>query len=425
MTRKHILETPVDQLKESDIIFDWNEVDPRKSKPRHAFSFFDETLRDGLQSPSVVDPPIADKIRIVELMDELGVQHIDIGLPGAGPRAREDVREIATAMRDNKLKIRAACAARTVAADIEPIIEISQQVGIEIEVMAFIGSSSIRLYAEAWDLDRMLKLSADAIGLARRYNLPCTYVTEDTTRSHPEVLRALFGNAIEHGAHRLCLCDTVGHVTPDGVRSLIDWTKMLCRELGQDVGIDWHGHNDRGLALENALWAIEFGADRVHGTVLGVGERVGNTALDQVLLNMKLLNWIDNDLGKLVDLGQLVSRTTRVPIPCNYPLLGDDAFRTGTGVHAAAVIKAQRRGDHFLADRIYSGVPASLFGRRQEIAIGHMSGESNVHFWLEENGVEATPDLVATVFERAKKSNRLLTNEEIWQVINDYQHKAK
>ncbi len=419
MERKSILEIPRERLTEDDVIYDWNEVDPARRKPE-GVRLFDETLRDGLQSPSVVDPPVEDKIRLVHLMDELGIEHVDIGLPGAGPRAREDVKALAIEIRDAKLAIKPACAARTMAADIQPVIDVSQEVGIPIEVMAFIGSSTIRLYAEEWDLDRLLKLSADAIDLARRHDLPCCYVTEDTTRSHPEVLRPLFLNALDHGAGGLCLCDTVGHVTPDGVRSLMRWTQALCEEVGAEVTLDWHSHNDRGLGLENAMWAAEFGAHRIHGCALGLGERVGNTAIDQVLLNMKLLGWIDNDLSKLVHFVKTTAAVTHVPIPCNYPLVGADAFRTGTGVHAAAVIKAHKRGEAWLADRIYSGVPASLFGREQEIEVGHMSGESNVVFWLIKRGLEPTEPLVKAIFDEAKRSNRLLSDDEIWQVINEH-----
>ena len=419
MGRRNILEIPLNELAEGDIIYDWNTA-TSSSRPLQPIRLFDETLRDGLQSPSVVDPPIGEKLRLVHLMDQVGIHHVDIGLPGAGPRAREDVRALAREMADAKLGIRGACAARTTAVDIQPIIDISQEVGLEIEVMTFIGSSSIRRYAEQWDLELMLKRTAEAVELCRRHNLPCTYVTEDTTRSHPEVLETLFRCAIDHGAYRLCLCDTVGHATPDGVRALIEWTLRLTAEHGPHVGIDWHGHNDRGLALENALWAAQFGADRVHGTILGVGERVGNTAIDQLLLNLKLLGWHQGDVSKLVLLCKTLSAATRVPIPFNYPLVGDDAFRTATGVHAAAVIKAERRGDSYLADHVYSGVPASAFGKQQEIAIGHMSGESNVVYWLGKRGVEAADELVRRIFDEAKKSNRLLTDDEIWQVIHEY-----
>jgi 2-isopropylmalate synthase len=420
-----ILGKSPDELHESDIIYDWNEVDRPGPVFRQKFSFFDETLRDGIQSPSVTDPPIEDKIRILHLLAEIGIDHVNIGLPGAGPRAVADVTTLGREIRDRKLPIKPACAARTHPNDILPVIEISQKLGIEIEVMAFIGSSPIRGYAEGWDLDRMLKLSAEAIDLAAKAKLPVTYVTEDTTRSRPEVLARMFRNAIEHGARRLCLCDTVGHATPDGIRNLIHFTRDFIAGTGEKIGIDWHGHNDRGLGVSNALYALEFGADRVHGTALGLGERVGNAALDQILVNLKLLGHLpDRDLTKLIELGQTVARACKVTIPVNYPVIGGDAFRTATGVHAAAIIKAERKGHAFLADRIYSGVPASLFGREQEIEIGHMSGESNVIHWLHRHDIDPAPDLVKAVLGAAKKKNHVLTQAEIDGVIDQYRREA-
>ena len=405
---------------ESDLIYDWNSIDKNASlSPRRKIQFLDETLRDGIQSPSVVDPSIDDKLRLVDLTNDLGIDTMDIGLPGAGRRAVEDVTTIAEHIRDAKLTLRASCAARTHLDDVQAVIDISQKVGLEIEILCFIGSSPIRQYAEDWDLAKMLKLSADAIDLGRKYNLPVSYVTEDTTRSRPDVLTKLFTNAVEHGASRLVVCDTVGHVTPDGIRNLLRFTRHVLDGMGRpDVGIDWHGHNDRGLGVVNSIFAIEYGADRIHGTALGIGERVGNAALDQILLNLKLLGELpDHDLSKLVLWCKTASKATHVPIHPQYPLAGSDAFRTATGVHAAAIIKAEKKGDAWLADRIYSGVPAGMFGKEQAIEVGHYSGESNVIYYLKKRGHEATAELVAAVLAEAKRGNRVLTDDEITSVI--------
>ncbi len=410
------------ELSETELIYDWNSVEKvAPLSPRRRVKFFCETLRDGIQSPSVVDPSIDDKIRLVELANDLGIHHINVGLPGAGARAVEDCTTLAKHIRDAKLPIKAACAARTHVNDVRAIVDISQQLGMPIEVMAFIGSSPIRQYAESWDLERLLRLSADAIDLAVASDLPVTFVTEDTTRSRPDVLDPLFRNAIEHGASRLCICDTVGHATPDGIKNLLKFARNLLEAMGRpEVGIDWHGHNDRGLGVVNTIFAIEYGADRVHGTALGIGERVGNAALDQVLLNLKLLGELpDQDLSKLLLWCKVASRACRVDIPPQYPLAGSDAFRTATGVHAAAIIKAEKKGDHWLADRIYSGVPADMFGKEQEIEVGHYSGESNVVYWLRKRGVEPTTEVVAAVLGAAKRGNRVLTEEEIRQVIKE------
>jgi 2-isopropylmalate synthase len=408
-------------MDDHDLIYDWNSVEKvAPLSPKRRIQFLDETLRDGIQSPSVVDPSIDDKLRLVELANDLGIDTMDIGLPGAGKRAIEDVTTIAKHIRDAKLRVKPSCAARTHVNDVQAVVDISQKVGIEIEVLAFIGSSPIRQYAEDWDLARLMKLSADAIDLGRRNNLPVAYVTEDTTRSRPEVLTKLFANAVEHGAQRLIVCDTVGHVTPDGIRNLLKFTRNVLDGLGRsDVGIDWHGHNDRGLGVVNSIFAIEYGADRIHGTALGIGERVGNAALDQILLNLKLLGELpDHDLTKLVAWCRLASSATGVPIHPQYPLVGSDAFRTATGVHAAAIIKAHKKGDAWLADRIYSGVPAGTFGKEQQIEIGHYSGESNVVYWLQQRGYEPTKELVAAVLAEAKRGNRVLTDDEVVAVIS-------
>ncbi len=407
-----------------DLIYDWNSVEKvAPLSPKRRIQFLDETLRDGIQSPSVVDPSIDDKLRLVDLANDLGIDTMDIGLPGAGRRAIEDCTIIAQHMKSHGLKIKPSCAARTHVNDVQAIIEISQKVGIEIEVLCFIGSSPIRQYAEDWDLARMLDLSASAIDLARKHNLPVAYVTEDTTRSRPEILTKMFTTAIEHGAQRLILCDTVGHATPDGIKNLIRFTRNMLDGMGRsDVGIDWHGHNDRGLGVVNSIFAIEYGADRIHGTAMGIGERVGNAALDQILLNLKLLGELpDHDLTKLVLWCKTASQATGVPIHPQYPLVGSDAFRTATGVHAAAIIKAEKKGDAWLADRIYSGVPAGTFGKEQEIEIGHYSGESNVIYWLKKRGYEPTKELVAAVFDAAKRGNRVLTDHEVVDVIRDFQ----
>lgn len=405
------------------LIYDWNEKDRRGPVLRRRPKFVDETIRDGLQSPSVQDPTIEQKMELVRLMDRLGIHVVNLGLPGAGKRAQDDVERLARLIVEEKLKIRPNCAARTVAADIQPIIDISQRVGLPIEVTAFIGSSPIRAYAEDWDVDRLAKLTRDAMKLVVDHDLPASFVTEDTTRSHPTTLDRLFRTAIEAGATRLVLCDTCGHATPDGLRNLLNFTKGLLRALDveETVALDWHGHNDRGHALTLALFALEWGVDRAHGCALGIGERVGNTSMDHMLLNLYLLGQLDpaeHDLSCLMEYVTKTSEWTGVPIHPAYPLAGRDAFRTATGVHAAAVIKAEKRGEQELADKVYSSVPARTFGRRQEIEIGHYSGKSNVVYWLQSHGYEPTDDVVDRVFAAAKAGNRTLTEEEIRALID-------
>lgn len=404
-------------MQEHELIYDWNVQGETYVRPPFRIQFDDETLRDGLQSPSVRSPAIEDKIRLLHLMDALGIDTADIGLPGAGPHVVRDVQRLAEEIAREKLRIRANCAARTLKQDIAPVVEVSQRTGVPIEVCTFIGSSPIRQYAENWTVETMLQHTQDAVTFAVKEGLDVMYVTEDTIRAHPDTLRQLFRAAIHCGAKRLCLCDTVGHATPDGVRHLVSFALGVIREAGATVELDWHGHSDRGLSVINTIAAIRAGATRVHGCAIGIGERVGNTPLDQVLVNLKLFGWIDNDLTHLPEYCELTSRTTGVPLPPNYPVVGRDAFRTGTGVHAAAVIKAFRKGDRWLADRVYSGVPAEMVGRHQEIEVGPMSGLSNVEYWLQTRGIEPSADRVQAVFQRAKSVDRVLTDEEIRDVL--------
>jgi isopropylmalate/homocitrate/citramalate synthase len=401
-----------------DLIYDWNEVRRHGRLIPKGITFFDETLRDGLQNPSVTDPPVEVKIELVHLANDVGIHGMNVGLPGSSERAFEDVVRICREIQGAKLAIVPACAGRTVTSDVTPMIDVAQKVGMPVEAYIFIGSSPIRQLAEDWDLDLIVERSAAAIDVAVKGGLPVAYVTEDTTRSRPEVLATLFKVAIDHGASRICLADTVGHATPDGVRNLVTFARSVIASLGARVGIDWHGHNDRGLALENALWALEYGADRVHGTALGIGERVGNAPMELILLNMKLLGLLEEqDLTKLLLYCEKAATALGWQVPINYPLVGRDAFRTATGVHAAAIIKAEAKGDAWLADRIYSGVPAGTFGRKQEICIGFMSGASNVTYWLKQRGIEPTKELVEAILVKAKGANHILSHEEVMAVV--------
>jgi len=404
---------------ESELIYDWNLLGDKVSPPLRRVEYVDETLRDGIQCPSVTDPPIDAKLEMIRLMDSIGIDHVDVGLPGAGQRAVDDCTVLVEMIRDEGLNIKPQCAARTHPNDIRPVIEISQKTGVPIEVMAFLGASPIRLYTEGWTAELLEERTRSSVRMAKDSNLEVSFVTEDTVRSHPKLLAKLFRAALDEGADGLTLCDTVGHATPDGVYNLIHFARNLIRAHEADCRIDWHGHDDRGHSLPNALMAIEAGADRVHGTVLGMGERVGNTPLDLFLVNLKLLGVEDADLGDLAALVELASKSCEVPIPPSYPVFGRDAFRTGTGVHAAAVVKAMNRGDDWLADRIYSGVPAGWFGLNQIIEVGHYSGMSNVQAWLISHGYETSDTVCQAVFDAAKSTNRLLEDDEIHAIVRD------
>ena len=406
----------------SELIYDWNALHPKSLRPAGQVLLNDETLRDGLQSPSVRDPSIREKIEILHLMESLGIHSANLGLPGAGPRAVEHVTALAREIVNHKLKIRANCAARTHENDIRPIAEIVQKTGLEIEAATFIGSSPIRRYTEGWTDDFLLQATEKAVKFAVSLGLDSMYVTEDTTRCDPEMIKKLYSTAIRCGARAIVICDTAGHATPMGAYSLVRFIlEEVVKRSGEKIRVDWHGHCDRGLAIANSMAALVAGADCVHASALGVGERVGNTQMDQMLVNLKLMGiepWADQDLTKLKDYCLAVSRATGIPIPANYPVVGEDAFRTATGVHAAAVIKAYKKNDVELANAVYSGVPSHVFGMEQIIDVGPMSGKSNVLFWLERHGIAPTEDVVERVYARAKSSDHTLTESEILECVH-------
>ena len=418
-------------MDESALIYDWNtieyDISRNSNNHPHGVWFDDETLRDGLQSPSARNPTISQKIELLTYMEKLGIQKVDLGLPGAGPFHIEHIDAMLSHITENDFAIRPGAAVRTLMSDIQPLVDLQQKHGIKIQASAFLGTSPIRQFTEGWTMERLLSTMETAVSFAVENDVPVMFVTEDTTRSKPEDVKMIYRRAMELGVRRLCICDTCGHVTPNGVKKLLNFIdEEVIKDSGymrNEIEVNWHGHQDRGLGVANNIAAVEAGADVIHGTALGVGERAGNAPLDQTLVNLKLMGVIDNDLTLLYEYVRKANEYIEVPLPHNYPVFGRDAFETGTGVHASAVIKAMKKGDQWLADRVYSGVPAADFGLKQVIRIGHMAGRSNIIWWLEQNEIEANDDLIAHMFEIAKSQRRNMTDEEIHQAVESFNSK--
>ena len=412
----------------SKLIYDWNvidyEINRNPANHPHGVWFDDETLRDGLQSPSARNPTINEKTELLSYMERLGIQKVDLGLPGAGPFHREHINAMLSHIIENDYQIRPGAAVRTLMQDIEPLVEMQQQHGIQIQASAFLGTSPIRQYTEGWTMEKLISTMEKAVSYAVENDVPVMFVTEDTTRSNPEDVKAIYQRAMELGVRRLCVCDTCGHVTPNGVKKLLNFIdEEVIKDGGyhrSEIEVNWHGHQDRGLGVANNIAAVEAGADVIHGTALGVGERAGNAPLDQTLVNLKLMGVIDNDLTLLDEYMRVANKYIEVPLPRNYPVFGEDAFETGTGVHASAVIKAMRKGDDWLADRVYSGVPAGDFGLKQVIRIGHMAGRSNIIWWLEQNGYETSDELVSHLFDVAKSQRRNMLDSEVETAVHQF-----
>ncbi|HEY6441768.1 MAG TPA: LeuA family protein [Candidatus Acidoferrales bacterium] len=401
-----------------ELIHDWNAYSGPEIPPGQRVLLNDETLRDGLQNPSVRDPSVGEKIEILHLMEDLGIDLVNIGLPAAGPRAFADAEALAREVIGSRMKIRPNLGGRTHKADIQAMIDICERVGRPIEAAMFLGSSPIRRLVEDWSVEHLQRTTEDAVKFAVSAGLPVMYVTEDTIRTDPPTVIALYSTAIRAGARAIVLCDTVGHATPRGAYNLVKFViEEVVKPSREKIRVDWHGHNDRGLGVANSLAAIAAGADQVHAVALGLGERVGNTPMEAMLVNLRLLGLIDRDLSRLKEYSEAVARATNTVIPPNYPIVGLDAFRTQTGVHAAAIAKAYKRDDVELANAIYSGVPAHLFGLEQIIEIGPMSGRSNVIYWLGKRGIAASEEVADRILAAAKQSSRVLTEEEILALV--------
>lgn len=405
-------------MTQDPLVYDWNEGDAAAGA-EPSVQLLDETLRDGLQSPSVRNPGLEEKAEGLRRMAALGVSAVNLGLPSVSPTVRNEVKQLLRVIRDERLSLLPVCAGRTLPSDVEPIVDLASEVGIAIEISVFVGASPIRWQAEGWDIERVSQLTRDAVGLGASAGLPVTFVTEDTTRTPPKTLQRLFELAIERGATRLCLCDTVGAVSGDGVRRLVGFARDLVSRSGRAVGLDWHGHDDRGLSLSNALAAVGAGIDRVHATALGVGERVGNTPLELFVANLALARGREPNAVRLRQYTEHFATSLGVTIPDNHPLVGANAFRTATGVHAAAIVKALGKGEA-LADRVYSLVPVSRFAGGHDIRIGYMSGTSNVLHWLERHSIEPSEALVARILERARSTNRVLLDDEVLAVVQTH-----
>jgi 2-isopropylmalate synthase len=397
-----------------DYLHDWNAASGDAPTFNKRVEIDDETLRDGLQSPSVTHPSVEMKRKCLRYMVGLGIQRADIGLPMSAQL--HDIRALLTTIAEERLAIQPGLAVRTVIADFETVARLRDEFPtLPIKANAFLAMSRLRMWAEEWEWSQVLDRAISSVAWAKRHGIPVMFVTEDTTRSRPEDVRALYTLAVKEGASEVCVADTVGDALPWGAKSIVKFVRGALDEAGyQGVRINWHGHSDRGMGLVNCFGAIEGGADVVHGTIMGIGERSGNAQLDMLLVNLKLLGLWEPPLDKLREYVEVVSASTGIGVPLNYPVFGTDAFRTATGVHAAAIVKAKRRGELDVADLVYSSVPASMVGRTQRIDVGPLSGKWCASAWLEANGYRADDEeRIARILEIARRSGRTLQSEEL------------
>lgn len=380
----------------------------------------DETLRDGLQDPSCRQPPCEAKKEYLHLIAELGVQAVDLGIPAASPQVEQEVEALLREIASSSLGLAPNCASRTLERDVLTCAAISHRVGFPLEVMLFLGFSSLRRTVEGWDRDFLLRKLELVVSVAIREGLSVTFVAEDASRTSPEDLEAAVLCAARAGVFRVCLADTSGVLSPPGAEKLVAFAQRTLRDHGfPAVQLDWHGHNDRGLGLASALAAAAAGASRLHGTLLGVGERAGNPPLEQLLLNLHLLGCLQIPAGKLVPNLLRAADLLGFRVSPKAPVLGELVFATATGVHASAIFKATEQGRPDFQELVYNPVPPSWLGTRQRVLIGPYSGSANVRYWLLEHGLPVDPALVKAILARAKKQATILSDQEILELIGN------
>lgn len=394
---------------DNDLLYNWGGMRKHSGK----VELNDETLRDGLQATYVRHPSPEDKKKFLDILALLGIHSANIGFPAASPMQERDVRELLQHVKDKKYNLQLDCGARTLISDIDPALRVMDAVGYPLEIGIFIGSSKVRQLVEKWELRQMGTLVSNAVSYARKHGAKVMFVTEDTTRAHPKTLEYLYKTAIDSGASRLCICDTVGVATPMGVQKLIKY--FHTNIIGSSrVKVDWHGHNDRGLAVANSLAAADSGVDRIQATALGVGDRAGNTAMEELCINLWMEKRVDMQVKYINRYTKFASQKMKVRISPKNPLVGSEVFSTSTGVHAAAIKKAFDIGRKELGAIVYSAIDPSWVGRRLTIKIGPMSGKANVLWVLGKLGMGGSPDsLVSRILEEAKKRNKIFSSRDL------------
>ncbi|MDE7432358.1 MAG: LeuA family protein [Lachnospiraceae bacterium] len=378
----------------------------------------DETLREGIQNLGT-DITLKEKKAYIDSISRLPVASICLGYPASSKKIYDEIDLLIPYIQAKKSNISISCAARTTIGDIEPIARLSQKYGCNIKVNAFIGTSQIRQYIEQWDIRHICSLVREAVNYANLNGIETCIITEDSTRTSPEILKTVYLTAIESGCKNICFCDTVGYADCTGIKKLFKFVHKEIIKNNDQILIEWHGHNDRGMALENALIAALIGANMIHTTSFGIGERCGNTPLELFLLNLAVMGDIrmSDSLKMITDHCRKISELFNWQIPNNYPVWGENSFSTVSGIHAAAIYKALDMEGN-LGEKVYSFIEPSILGRHQEIKINYMSGKSNILYWMKKNMIKPDDKLVEDILKKAKTSTTPLSDETIWAIIN-------
>ncbi len=395
----------------NQLLYSWNP--PAKSGLENV-EIEDDTLRDGLQGAFVRKPTVDEKIELFTLSSAIGCQHAVVGFPASSPQEMADSRRIVQAIQERGLKQQPWMLSRALVSDLEPIIALQRESDIPIGAAFFMGTSPLRRVVEKWDWDQVLRNVETAVAYCVENGVPFSLSIEDASRTPPEELRQLIQIGAKANGFSISICDTVGESTPDGAAQLVRFTREEIAKENADTRVLWHGHNDRGMAVANSAAAAEAGARIIGGSFLGIGERTGNAALEQVILYLYQNGATQWRIDHLVNYCEKLSEYTNTPISNEMPLIGSQAFATCTGTHSAAVLKARAISVDY-EDYIFSAVPASKLGLPQNIMIGPTSGLANARHVLQRLELPSDDQAASALLEHAKGKNSWVQHNEIKQ----------
>lgn len=402
-------------------IHDWDHEGSEKLR-KSCFRLLDTTLRDGRQKPESKQPSVEEQKAIIDFDAKVGVDAIDICMPGVrGKYYREGV-ECAQYISRNHPNIEIVVLARTIEDDVAATIDFSKDAGVRLSVILFRGSSDLRLLAEDWNEDQIVEDMHRFSKILTCAGQKVISATEDTTRTRPEFLKSIFEAGITGGASELCVADTVGYADPTGTQRQMEWIRQNISGAN-DLPIHFHGHDDTRNSVANSIAAIKSAPNTiVHATWLGVGERAGNTPMEGLLSDLERRGIDKYDISHVVPAAKLTSHAFNTPIPVNHPLVGEIVFTNMSGIHAAGIFKAEQKGMEDIAGVVYSAVSPHRVNREHKFNIGVLSGRYNVIANIErinkQHGLNIvySDELAKELVRQANIQNADLSDEQIIRV---------
>jgi len=376
----------------------------RSTFPKTTVRFYDTTLRDGEQAVGVVLSP-QQKLEIARKLDQLGVDRIEAGFPRV---SLEDAEAIQLMQKAN-LKAELWGFSRAVKADVEELVRL----GLHASVIEA-PTSDIKLKAYGISHDEVLKRVTDAITAAKKSGITVAFFAVDGTRTELDFLKKIYLSALDAGAKEIVVVDTIGACGPEAAAFLVS---EVCRWVGPNVPVHWHGHNDFGMATACAVAAVRAGASWIQGTINGMGERAGNADIAEIALALRCLYDVPValDLTKVREVSQAVCQAAGYTVDAWKPLVGENLFMRESGAVAS----------QFHIPEAIEPYSAELVSANRKIVLGKKSGLDSIDLKAKELGLTIPADqrasILAAVKQRAIAKRGLLTDDEFRQIVTQFQ----